>query len=341
MIFTLILLILVWTLPINGVPIYEQRSQSQLLKFIAAIIVVLGHQIIFYCSNVSQLLQAETGLGHLCVAFFLFMSGYGLLYGYLKNKNLSSHWLRKRILKLIIPALTAMTFYLFVKVYSGQTIDWTKITKYWFILNDNLPYGWYVSEIICLYIVFYVCYRWVNREYALTILTGSIILAMFVMGFLQMPIWYIQGLPCFIMGLFLARHNIKHQIKKSSRQYTRIMMTLLVVTYCILKHFAIIQHIIPELNRWRYMYATFFIVPPLFVIIIAYILMRLPICNKLLNRGGYFYEIYLVQGGTLLICRNLIAEDWLFVLIGLIVTIVIAKGINMINNKIISFFKKE
>lgn len=118
-------------------------------------------------------------------------------------------------------------------------------------------------------------------------------------------------------------------------------MTLLVVTYCILKHFAIIQHIIPELNRWRYMYATFFIVPPLFVIIIAYILMRLPICNKMLNRGGYFYEIYLVQGGTLLICRNLIAEDWLFVLIGLIVTIVIAKGINMINNKIISFFKKE
>lgn len=88
------------------------------------------------------------------------------------------------------------------------------------------------------------------------------------------------------------------------------------------------------------MYATFFIVPPLFVIIIAYILMRLPICNKMLNRG-YFYEIYLVQGGTLLICRNLIAEDWLFVLIGLIVTIVIAKGINMINNKIISFFKKE
>ena len=75
------------------------------------------------------------------------------------------------------------------------------------------------------------------------------------------------------------------------------MMTLLVVTYCILKHFAIIQHIIPELNRWRYMYATFFIVPPLFVIIIAYILMRLPICNKMLNRGGISMKSTLYKEG--------------------------------------------
>ena len=88
MIFTLILLILVWTLPINGVPIYEQRSQSQLLKFIAAIIVVLGHQIIFYCSNVSQLLQAETGLGHLCVAFFSFYVGIWLAIWISKEQKL-------------------------------------------------------------------------------------------------------------------------------------------------------------------------------------------------------------------------------------------------------------
>lgn len=45
---------------INEVPIYEQRSQSQLLKFIAAIIVVLGHKIILYYLNVSQLLQVGT-----------------------------------------------------------------------------------------------------------------------------------------------------------------------------------------------------------------------------------------------------------------------------------------
>ncbi|WP_462359132.1 hypothetical protein [Bacteroides clarus] len=55
----------------------------------AAIIVVIGHKIIFYCPDASQPLQVETGLGCLCVAFFFFMSGYGLLYGYLKNKNLS------------------------------------------------------------------------------------------------------------------------------------------------------------------------------------------------------------------------------------------------------------
>lgn len=89
MILTLILLALVCILPINGSPIYAQRPQSQLLKFLASLIVVLGHEITFYCPDSPQLLRAETGLGSLCVAFFLFMSGYGLLYGHLKKSGIS------------------------------------------------------------------------------------------------------------------------------------------------------------------------------------------------------------------------------------------------------------
>ena len=345
MIFSLILLTLIWVLPINSASIYEQRPQSQLLKFIAALIVVLGHEIAFYCPSSPQQLRSETELGSLCVAFFLFMSGYGLLYGHLKKGriNLSLNWLSKKILKFIVPAITAMILYLIVKVYSGQTVDWIRVVKYWFNSNDNLLYGWYVSEIICLYIAFFICYHWVSRRYALIVLISIIVIAMLTMIILQMPIWYIQGLPCFIMGLFGARHDARKKItnKKTNSWHTQIAMTLLVMMYCIFKHFSVIQQIIPELNRWRFIYTTYFIIPPLFIIILTYILMRLPICYKMLNRGGYFYEVYLIQGATLLICRKLISEDWLFVLIGLITTIFVAKGMNIINNKILSFVQKR
>lgn len=49
MIFSLILLTIVWVIPKSYIPIYEQRTQSNFLKFIASLIVVLGHQTIFYC----------------------------------------------------------------------------------------------------------------------------------------------------------------------------------------------------------------------------------------------------------------------------------------------------
>lgn len=342
MILTLILLALVWMLPIKGLPVYAQRPQSQLLKFLASLIVVLGHEIMFYCPQSPQLLRTETGLGNLCVAFFLFMSGYGLLYGHSKKDGMSLTfgWLKDKILKLCIPALTAMILYLTVKACSGRTVDWSGVAKYGFVSNDNLLYGWYVSEIICLYVAFFACYRWINRKFALAVLTGAITTAMLIMIVLQKHVWYIQGLPCFVMGLFLARHDVREKSdKKFSSRYIRIVMTLLVIGYCLLKHFEIVQQIVPALHKWRYMYASFFIVSPLFVVIITYILMRLPICNKMLNLGGYFYEVYLVQGAVLLVCRDLIVSDWLFVSIGLAATIFVAKGMSVVNDKIIVFLR--
>lgn len=83
MIFLILLLVLVWVLPAEGNRICYQREQSQLLKFIASIVVVIGHQACYYDIN-NDLFMKETSLGALCVSFFLFMSGYGLLFGVLK-----------------------------------------------------------------------------------------------------------------------------------------------------------------------------------------------------------------------------------------------------------------
>ena len=51
--------------------------------------------------------------------------------------------------------------------------------------------------------------------------------------------------------------------------------------------------------------------------------------------GGYFYEVYLVQGATLLVCRECFSNDLLFVLLGLLVTVLVAKGMSIVNGRII------
>ena len=51
--------------------------------------------------------------------------------------------------------------------------------------------------------------------------------------------------------------------------------------------------------------------------------------------GGYFYEVYLVQWATLLVCREWIDNDGLFVVLGLLATVVVAKGMSMANGWIV------
>ena len=51
--------------------------------------------------------------------------------------------------------------------------------------------------------------------------------------------------------------------------------------------------------------------------------------------GGYFYEVYLVHGATLSACRECFSNDLLFVLLDLLVMALVAKGMSIVNGRII------
>lgn len=73
-VFSILLLILIWLLPARGNMICKQREQSQLLKFIASLLVVIGHQASFYNIH-DEIFMRETALGALCVSFFCLCLG--------------------------------------------------------------------------------------------------------------------------------------------------------------------------------------------------------------------------------------------------------------------------
>lgn len=343
MILSIILIVLVCVLPTaTNNRIFNQREQSDLFKFIASIVVVLGHQTVFYCNSTTQFIKDETGYGAICVAFFLFMSGYGLIINTLtgEGKIKERFWLSRRLVKLIVPAITAMAVYLIFKALLGKSINWENVVTWWFISNDNLLYGWYVTEIILLYTIFYFCFRYMKMPYSIYSLTALIVVAMIVMVLCKMPVWYIRGLPCFVMGMFYAKYDAKQReggyiVNKMNPIIIKSIMTLLVVVFFLLNNFEIVQENIPVLNRWRYMYISFYVASPIFIIIIAYIIERMPSVSFMRNKGKYFYEIYLVQGASLMICRSFIENDWLFIVIGVMTTIIMAKYLNKINGKLI------
>lgn len=337
MILSFVFLVLVWYLPIKGKMVCEQREQSQFLKFIASLLVVIGHQACFYCSP-NELFMSETGVGALCVSFFLFMSGYGLLYSCVKRQQqLSASWLKKRMIKLVVPALTAMALFVVAEVIVGKEVDWSCLFKYWFVSDINLRYGWYVSEIIILYVVFFAFYRSFSIKKATLLSCIAVGIAICIMVAIKCAIWYVLGLPCFLLGLLFAYYDIgtKHFHFHLSPLQIKLLLSFMVCSFFFLKNFDLVQQAVPMIDKWRYVLASKFMVNIVFIIVVTYILMRLPICKAFLNRGGYFYEVYLVQGATLLVCREWITIDWLFVMLGLMCTIIVAKGMSMINNWIV------
>lgn len=237
--------------------------------------------------------------------------------------------------KLIVPALTAMVFYLAVAVSLGKDIVWMDVVKYGFLSHQNLPYGWYVTEIVLLYFTFWLAFRNVREDHALHAVAVIVLLAMGIMIIKQSPVWYIQVLPCFLMGLYLAHWEVSKSSAISLHIHegvqVKLFMSAIVVLFFLLSRFDLVQTWLPVLDKWRYMYVSFFSEKILFIGVLMYLLMRLPNCDKMLNRGGYFYEIYLVQGGTLLLCREFVQNDWLFLLIGMIVTVMVAKWMSLIN----------
>ena len=341
MILSFIFLALVWILPIKGKMVCEQREQSQLLKFVASLIVVVGHEACFYGVH-NETFMRETGLGAFCVSFFLFMSGYGLLYSFVKKQQrLSWRWLLARMVKLVVPALTAMALYVIAETVVGKEVNWSKLLTYGFVSDTNLRYGWYVSEIIVLYIAFFAFYRYLSIRRSTILLSLAIGVAATVMVIMKCAIWYVLGLPCFVLGLLLAKCDVEGKTILNvhlSKLQIKLLLSVAVVMFFLSKDFYLVQGLLPVLDKWRFALAAKFLSNIVFIVVVTYVLMRQPVCKSMVNRGGYFYEVYLVQGATLLVCRELITNDWLFVMLGLLCTIIVAKGMSMVNTWIVKRF---
>lgn len=289
MLLTLFLLCAIWFAPVQGRPLNQLRGLTQLAKFVASLVVVLGHEGMFYRCGFAPWVVREMNYGQLCVAFFFFMSGYGLQLGAMR-KGVDRGWLWKRVPKLVVPALTASALYVATRAALGKDVDWGCYLRWNFLDNANLPYGWFVPVILTLYVVFYVCHRILPQKKAFAAVHLAVAGMMGSMLCLRFPTWYIVGLPCFLMGMWLPRlEESPYRVQAwDGRLWTTLTAVLLLVSI----RLNWVQEWIPFLNRWRYMYMSFYVQNVLLVLALAYVLMRLPATKWMEHRGGGTFMKY-------------------------------------------------
>ena len=309
----------------------DKTTLCTYIKYIAALLVVNGHLFIF--GNPSSSLTPFMNLGPCCVSLFFFLSGYGLAYNYEKKGNtyLKSFFTR-RITKLIIPLIVAYAVTLPVYLWLKGPIEWQEVFTTILWGGPYLKFSWYVSEILVVYILFYIAMR-IGSDFRgkLNLLTLGIIAMMALLFIARQPLWYIVSLPGFIAGLWY-----KYFESRLLKVLTvRSLITLAAAT-------AIIWFIAWQwrltgnkiLTAYRYEFTADFISALLFPIAIVMFtnLARPQLPPPIATRS--FYEVYLLQSCAMIISKELADSFNAYWMLTMLTVIVVAYGAYWIDGRL-------
>lgn len=219
---------------------YISRDQSKLIQASACVGIVLHHltqQITGYGVVNKGPITIFNHIGFLFTALFFFFSGYGLIVSYNTKPDYLRGFLGKRLPTVLIPFWVinllgvVLCGAILGKHYTtGEVIsDITGLT----LVNSN---GWFIIEIVILYLAFYVFFDLIkNKDVALTLLcmfTILIIIYSFFQGH-DLPgdkshwfkgEWWYNSTVTFIFGMLYAR--FKDKITGFSHRHYRLLLML-------------------------------------------------------------------------------------------------------------------
>lgn len=273
-------------------PEYTEKPLSQsrtlALRGICAFEIMLGHIGIV---TDSIFLYANRKAGILIVGVFFLLSGYGLMYSLQTKENYMHGFFKKRVWKLLQPALIIYWVYMIMDVISStDSISGSTILKYITFYNFPTTLNWYVTEILVLYILFFVLYRILKIKYAnLLLLTACTIFAIFANVVELANPWY-GSTFCFPLGILYAQYEerILNFIKRhyiSTILSSSLLTVLGIVIFFFLADFSFVSNVIGR------SIASIF-----FCILVVALLLKWTIGNRItVFLGNISYELFLVH----------------------------------------------
>lgn len=255
-------------------------------------------------------------LGAPAVSIFFFLSGYGLMYSYLRNSNtyITSFW-KNRFPKIIIPFVLVSIFYFILKYFDQGKINDQIIYNLIVLGNPPLPYSWFVYTIILFYLAFYFIFspkaKGLNLKITLSFLlvTTYIVITKEVLGYERA--WWVSSLA-FPMGLFFKyKEEYINQFLNSKIKHLLSIIILLVS--CLF--------LISFREEWLYI-VIYSLLPLLLMFFIN--LIPLPNFKLIVFLGGFSFEIYLLHGIWIDLLRGntiYLNSDYIYILFIFILTV--------------------
>lgn len=150
------------------------RIDSQLLKGVSAILIVLHH--LSQRIGIDFITLPFIEVGKYSVSLFLFLSGYGVMISYINNKDYMRGFLRKRVLGIYIPFIISNIIFIIIYKSEGRVFSLVDIIKYTLGIKIIDPVMWFIFTIIVFYLIFYISFKYTSIRYGKIIFSlGSIL----------------------------------------------------------------------------------------------------------------------------------------------------------------------
>lgn len=180
---------------------YTSLKQTKVLQGITVLGVALHHMGQKTCAPWHPAVYTVHGLdlfvpiGYLFVSVFLLCSGLGLYKSLHTKPDYLKHFLRRRILPMIIAFYLSEWIHTAVRLLMGQKMNLTKIIWYLSGLHLANPNAWYLVAIPFFYLAFWAAFRFCRREGAAVFWIFMFTLAYTVLGAFigHQDDWWIQG----------------------------------------------------------------------------------------------------------------------------------------------------
>lgn len=286
-------------------------------------------------------------VGYLAVAFFFFLSGYGLQKSYItKSTEYRKGFLQNRIPSVLIPYIIITAVYWLMYFFMGEFYSLKGII---FSIIDGHPIAsnsWYIINILIFYIFYWCLMLICGKHYFLMIIFGAIWYYLYIVFCEKMGYgaWWYNANHLLIVGMFWAAYE-NTILNILERTYVWLAPVIW-VSFGILCHFSgeiekLININIPYISTS--LVITIF-KAAFFVLSVIMLVLKVQIGNKVLRfLGDISLEIYISHGLFIHFLRSdfiYIGNELLWCTAVLIGTIAFSYALHIIFQFILNKYKQ-
>jgi len=182
------------------------------LRGILAIEIVLGHT--YGHTNNDQLLYFNDRIGVWVVGLFFFLSGYGLMLCLHRNRDYLKEFVFRKIGRILIPFL--IVFLINSRLGMGNN------------LFRSLLGDWFVTEIMIVYLIWYIVYKYLPEKYAFAVL-ALLTFALNVGGcYYDIGSRWYGSTACFLVGISYEKYE-EFIIEYLEKEYVRKAFSVIIL----------------------------------------------------------------------------------------------------------------
>lgn len=309
-----------WTkMNITNIPLYFDTKESDILKVLAACLVVMAH----YCayllhfdtfSNAVIIKALSAQCGKVGVGIFFMLSGYGLMESHKRAPLSFVAFLKKRLLKIYLPVLCISALYelLCMYIWGGGDFSIKLVTDVCFMHND--PVLWFVRVLILLYVFFDIYVHLKTKTYVKKLIV--FFLSAFLIFFLQ-P-YEFASIPLFYLGMYISH--------KKSWGYSWLFFVGIITCY-------ITSFLVSANSIYLYVFVSYTLIF-LLLLLKTWPIFKLPHCLYLPKLSVLSFDVYLVHYKVIAICLfySFYMQPLLYILVVVATTLIFFK-FRMVLNK--------